>query len=82
MLYKKNLSPTLSDELFRNPTSEYRATPFWAWNCKMTNEILTEQIPLMKELLRDFERKEYEHIVFTTMNGHQSPGFTFIGKKR
>lgn len=50
MLYKKNLSPTLSDELFRNPTSEYRATPFWAWNCKMTNEILTEQIPMMKEM--------------------------------
>ena len=36
----------------------------------------------IRELLRDFETKEYEHIVFTTMNGHQSPGFTFIGKKR
>ena len=36
----------------------------------------------IKELLRDFETKEYEHIVFTTMNGHQSPGFTFIGEKR
>lgn len=50
MLYKKNSEKTLSDALFRNPTCEYRATPFWAWNCKMTDEILTEQIPLLKEM--------------------------------
>ena len=36
----------------------------------------------IQELLSDFVTKEYEHIVFTTMNGHQSPGFTFIGQKR
>ncbi|MBQ2657494.1 MAG: class I SAM-dependent methyltransferase [Erysipelotrichaceae bacterium] len=33
------------------------------------------------ELFSNFETEEYEHIVYTTMNGHQSPGFTYIGKK-
>ena len=36
----------------------------------------------IKELFRDFETKEYEHIIYTTMNGHQSPGFTYIGAKK
>lgn len=36
----------------------------------------------IRELFRGFDTKEYEHIVFTTMNGHQSPGFTYIGQKR
>lgn len=39
-LYPKNQEP-LNDELFRNPTSEYRGTPFWAWNCRMTEEKIT-----------------------------------------
>ena len=25
-------------KLFENPTSEYRGTPFWAWNCKLNKE--------------------------------------------
>ncbi len=50
VLYKKNIQNDLSDELFKNPTSEYRAAPFWAWNCRMTDEILTEQIPKLKEM--------------------------------
>ena len=40
MLYSKNLSPTLSDDLFRNPTAEYRGTPFWSWNDLLTKEEL------------------------------------------
>lgn len=32
MLYPKNQRKTLSRELFKNPTSEYRGAPFWAWN--------------------------------------------------
>lgn len=35
----------------------------------------------IRELFRDLETMEYEHIVYTTMNGHQSPGFTYIGRK-
>lgn len=43
MFYKKNTTEKLSDELFKNPTSEYRGTPFWAWNCKMDAEMLGER---------------------------------------
>ncbi|MDO4321851.1 MAG: class I SAM-dependent methyltransferase [Lachnospiraceae bacterium] len=32
------------------------------------------------ELLRDFETLRYEPLTFTTMNGHTSNGFYFIGK--
>ncbi len=44
MLYKKNKAAALSDGLFRNPSSEYRATPFWAWNGHPEAEELTRQI--------------------------------------
>lgn len=36
MLYKN--TEKLTREAFLNPGSEYRAAPFWAWNCKMTKE--------------------------------------------
>lgn len=48
-LYPKNEKP-LTDELFKNPTSEYRGTPFWAWNCQMTEEKITMIIDAMKEM--------------------------------
>lgn len=50
MFYKKNTTEKLSDELFKNPTSEYRGTPFWAWNCKMDAEMLGEQIDALREM--------------------------------
>ena len=50
MLYKKNSAPELTNELFRNPTSEYRGTPFWAWNCKLEKEELERQIEVLKEM--------------------------------
>ena len=50
MLYKKNIEKALSDSLFKNPTSEYRGTPFWSWNCKMTPELLERQIEYLKEM--------------------------------
>ncbi len=50
MLYKKNSAPTLSDELFRNPTCEYRGTPFWAWNSDLKAEELCRQIEVFKEM--------------------------------
>ena len=50
MLYKKNSSPALSEELFKNPTSEYRGTPFWAWNNFLTSEELCRQIDIFKEM--------------------------------
>lgn len=50
MLYPKNKSGVLDKALFENPTSEYRGTPFWAWNCKLTPELLTGQIEILKEM--------------------------------
>ena len=50
MFYKKNHSEKLSDELFRNPTSEYRGAPFWAWNSKLDKDQLAEQIEIFKEM--------------------------------
>ncbi|WOO37782.1 class I SAM-dependent methyltransferase [Anaerocolumna sp. AGMB13020] len=34
----------------------------------------------LKELLADFSTLKYEHLTFTTMNGHKSNGFYFIGR--
>lgn len=34
----------------------------------------------IKHLLADFSELEYDHLTFTTMNGHKSNGFYFIGK--
>lgn len=50
MLYKKNKESVLPDELFRNPTCEYRGTPFWAWNCKLEKGMLERQIQYFKEM--------------------------------
>lgn len=50
MLYPKNNSKELSDILFKNPTSEYRGAPFWAWNCKLKKEQLLRQIEQMKTM--------------------------------
>ena len=50
MLYEKSKKPYLDSELFKNPTSEYRGTPFWAWNCELTKEELERQISILKEM--------------------------------
>lgn len=50
MLYKKNSEKALSKDLFRNPTSEYRGTPFWALNSHLTTEELCRQIDVFKEM--------------------------------
>lgn len=50
MLYKKNKASELCDELFKYPTSEYRGTPFWAWNCELDEKELLRQIEVMKAM--------------------------------
>ncbi len=51
MLYEKNKqNQQLDRELFKNPTSEYRATPFWAWNCDLDKDELLRQIDIFKEM--------------------------------
>lgn len=48
MLYEKK--KTLDEKLFQNPTSEYRATPFWAWNCKMSEDKIDCTIQALKDM--------------------------------
>ncbi len=50
MLYPKNQAPHLDKELFRSPTSEYRGTPFWAWNCRLEGEELKWQIDVLRDM--------------------------------
>ena len=50
MLYHQNASKKLPDELFANPTCEYRDTPFWAWNTRLSDEKLLEQINIMQQM--------------------------------
>ena len=50
MIYEKSKEGILSEALFKNPTSEYRGTPFWAWNTKLDKGILSEQIKYFKEM--------------------------------
>ena len=50
MLYPKNTTKTLDFALFKNPTAEYRAAPFWAWNCELTPELLEKEIDYMKQM--------------------------------
>ena len=40
MLYPKNQAKQLDPQLFKNPSSEYRGTPFWAWNGKLDDNEL------------------------------------------
>ena len=48
MFYIKN--EKFSESLFENPTKEYRGMPFWAWNAKLNQEELNEQIDIFKEM--------------------------------
>ncbi len=50
MLYKKKDQEKLDEALFAAPTSEYRGTPFWAWNCKLEREELLRQIDIFKQM--------------------------------
>ena len=50
MLYPKNKSKKLNEKLFQKPTSEYRGTPFWAWNDKLEKDELIRQIGELKEM--------------------------------
>jgi hypothetical protein len=49
MLYPKR-EQKLKPEDFKNPGSEYRAAPFWAWNNKLDKDELVWQIEQLKKL--------------------------------
>ena len=51
MIYENNRkNRSLDRSLFQNPTAEYRATPFWAWNCELQKDELLRQIDIFKEM--------------------------------
>ena len=48
MLYKK--TKALTEETFKNPPSEYRGMPFWAWNTRLDKDELCRQIDMFKQM--------------------------------
>ncbi len=50
MYFNKNNTANLNMDLFKNPTSEYRGAPFWAWNCRLEKNELLRQIDCLKEM--------------------------------
>ncbi|MCL2530840.1 MAG: hypothetical protein FWE40_01620 [Oscillospiraceae bacterium] len=50
MLYPENRKPVIDLATFQNPGSEYRATPFWCWNCKLDQAVLNRQIDAMEQM--------------------------------
>ena len=49
MYYPKNKN-TYSLEEFANPSKEYRAAPFWAWNTNLDKDELMRQIDIFKQM--------------------------------
>ena len=47
--YPKSRLP-YSSKLFKNPSSEYRGCPFWAWNNKLNKEQLLRQVDIFAEM--------------------------------
>ena len=50
MLYHHNKEAELNQELFKNPSSEYRGTPFWSWNCKVSRELISDQMEVFHKM--------------------------------
>ncbi|MDR3167516.1 MAG: hypothetical protein LBT93_06195 [Treponema sp.] len=50
MLYPKNRDPSLSEELFQNPGAEYRGAPFWSWNTRISDELVTSQVEIFRRM--------------------------------
>lgn len=49
-MLKKYSEPEFSLALFENPPKWYRGKPFWAWNCKITEEKISRDIQAFKEM--------------------------------
>lgn len=49
MLYKKRFAP-FSEEEFQNPSSEYRGAPFWAWNCKLEEQDISDMTEMFEKM--------------------------------
>lgn len=49
-LYPHNTTPALTDRVFASPGSEYRGTPFWAWNNRLDAAQLLRQIEVFRRM--------------------------------
>ncbi len=49
MLYEKK-KEKLTEEIFRDPTSEYRGAPFWSWNDELNEEECVRQAHIFREM--------------------------------
>ena len=50
ILYPRSGDKELDPALFKNPTNEYRAVPFWAWNCRLDPETLLEDVEQFRQM--------------------------------
>ena len=50
MFYKQNTTATLSPQLFKTPTNEYKGQPFWCWNCRVTKDMIKKQIDIYEQM--------------------------------
>lgn len=49
LLYPQSRLP-FSTDLFQNPSSEYRGSPFWSWNASLEPERLKRQIDYFQKM--------------------------------
>lgn len=40
----------MTPELFQNPPACLRSIPFWSWNCRVTRELIEEQLDIFKDM--------------------------------
>ena len=50
MLYEKSKTDKLSEELFRDPTNEYRGAPFWSWNDELDEAECVRQAHIFRDM--------------------------------
>ena len=46
----RNEAAKLTADVFASPASEYRGTPFWAWNTRLEKETLRQQIDMFQKM--------------------------------
>ena len=49
-LYPENENQKLQSETFRDPAAVYRGAPFWAWNTRLEEEMIREQVHMFPDM--------------------------------
>jgi len=44
------MSDKIDKNIFKNPPAEFRSIPFWSWNCRVTKELIDEQLDCFKKM--------------------------------